>query len=417
MGILKRLFGRETKKVTFSQEFDAWFAHKVAKSGVSVTWDTALDVTTVLACVRAVADGVAQVPLHVMEKAKGGSGGVPAPDHPLYRVLFRKPNDWQTSFGMRETMIFHLMLTGDAFFYKIMVRGKVKGLIPIEPGHVSIVRNDDYSLTYTIKGANGASMTLPQSMIWHIRGPSWNTWLGMDATRRAREAIGLAIATETTQGELHANGLQMAGTYSTEQKIGPEDYKKIQAWIVSQVGGANKHKPFIIDSGFKWTPQTMTGVDSQHLETRKFQIEEICRAFKVFPQMVGHSDKTSTFASAEAFFDAHIKHTLLPWCERIEASIDNDLLGEDAISGGYFAKFNLNALQRGSIKDRSESYSKALGSGGSPAWMTQDEVRALEDLNPLGGDAAVLPKPTNVAPTAGNDNVLPKDTMNDDRAA
>ena len=128
--------------------------------------------------------------------------------------------------------------------------------------------------------------------------------------------------------------------------------------------------------------------------------------------MVGHSDKTATFASAEAFFDAHIKHTLLPWCERIEASIDNDLLGEDA-DKGYFAKFNLNALQRGAFKDRFEGYAKALGSGGSPAWMTQDEVRALEDLNPMGGEAMKLPKPTNVAPA--NDN-KPKDD-NNDRAA
>lgn len=396
MGIWSWLTRREAKKVTFSEEFDTWFASKVSKSGVSVTWDTALDVTTVLACVRAVADGVSQVPLRVMLGDESGNAS-PAQSHPLYKVLFRKPNDWQTSFSMRETMIFHLMLTGDAFFFKVLVRGKVKGLIPLEPGHVSIVRNDDYSLTYTVSGVNGQSMTVPQSLIWHIRGPSWNTWLGMDATKRAREAIGLAMATETTQGEMQANGLQMSGTYATEQKLDPEKYKQIQAWISAQVGGANKHKPFVLDSGFKWTPQSMTGVDAQHLETRKFQIEEICRAFKVFPQMVGHSDKTATFASAESFFDAHIKHTLLPWCERIEASINNDLLGDDA-DEGYFAKFNLNALQRGAFKDRFEGYAKALGSGGSPAWMTQDEVRALEDLNPMGGDATNLPKPTNVAP-------------------
>lgn len=403
MGIWSWLTRREAKKVTYSEEFDTWFSSKVSKSGVSVTWDTALDVTTVLACVRAVADGVSQVPLQIMMETEGGRGSIPAPDHPLYPVLFRKPNDWQTSFGMRETMIFHLMLTGDAFFFKILVRGKVKGLIPLEPGHVSIVRNDDYSLTYTITAANGQSMTVPQSMIWHIRGPSWNTWLGMDATKRAREAIGLSMASEATQSEMQANGLQMSGTYSTDAKLDPEKYKQIQAWIAAQVGGVNKHKPFIIDSGFKWTPQSMTGVDAQHLETRKFQIEEICRVFKVFPQMVGHSDKTATFASAEAFFDAHIKHTLLPWCERIEASINCDLLGEDA-EKGYCAKFDLWALERGATKDRSEYFTKALGAGGSPAWMTQDEVRAKEGLNPKGGDAADLPKPTNVAPAANAPN-------------
>jgi HK97 family phage portal protein len=402
MGIWARLFGREAKKVTYSAEFDSWFASKATKSGASVDWDTALDVTTVLACVRAVADGVAQVPLQIMKETDGGHGSVPAPEHPLYPVLFRKPNDWQTSFGMRETMIFHLMLTGNAFFLKVMVRGKVKGLLPLEPGNVSIIRNDDYSLTYHVTTVNGQSMTVPQELVWHVRGPSWNTWLGMDATRRAREAIGLAMATEATQGELHANGMQMSGVLSSDQKIDPEKYKQLQAWIAAQVGGANKHKPLVIDSGLEWSPRSMTGVDAQHLETRKHQIVEICSAFKVFPQMVGFSDKTSTFASAEAFFDAHIKHTLLPWWERIEASINCDLLGDD-FDNGYCAKFDSWALERGATKDRSEYFTKALGSGGSPAWMTQDEVRAKEGLNPMGGDASQLPKPTNVAP-AGGDN-------------
>ncbi|RUW55061.1 phage portal protein [Mesorhizobium sp. M1A.F.Ca.ET.072.01.1.1] len=406
MGIWARLFGREAKKVSYSSEFDTWFASRVSKAGTTVNWDTALDVTTVLACVRAVADGIAQVPLHVMRHTAEGNGSVVAPEHPLYQVLFRKPNDWQTSFGMRETMIFHLMLTGDAFFFKILVRGKVKGLIPLEPGNVSVVRNDDYSLTYTITGANGQTMVVPQQLVWHVRGPSWNTWLGMDATKRAREAIGLAMATETTQGELHANGMQMSGVLSTDQKIDPQKYIELQKWIAAQVGGANKHKPLVIDSGLNWMQRSMTGVDAQHLETRKFQIEEICRAFKVFPQMVGHSDKTATFASAEAFFDAHIKHTLLPWCERIEASIDCDLLGDDT-QEGYCAKFDLWALERGATKDRSEYFTKALGAGGTPAWMTQDEVRAKEGLNPKGGDAANLPKPTNVAPVGGDNGGKP----------
>ncbi|QWY83290.1 capsid portal protein [Rhizobium phage RHph_X2_25] len=406
MGIIDRLFGRkdEQKSVTFSPEWDTYFLGQTAKSGTLVTWDRALDVATVLACVRAVADGVAQVPLQIMKSTDDGRGSVPAPEHPLYPVLFRKPNDWQTSFGMRETMIFHLMLTGDAFFYKIMVRGKVKGLIPLEPGHVSIIRNDDYSLTYTFSGADGQSKTVPQELMWHIRGPSWNTWLGMDATKRAREAIGLAMATEATQSELHANGMQMSGVLSSEQKIDPDKYKQLQAWIAAQVGGSNKHKPLVIDSGLKWAARSMTGVDAQHLETRRFQIEQICSAFKVFPQMVGHSDKTSTFASAESFFDAHIKHTLLPWWERIEASINCDLLDKADTEAGYCAKFDSWALERGSTKDRSEYFVKALGAGGTPAWMTQDEVRVKEGLNPLGGRAAELPKPTNVAPSASEDN-------------
>ena len=417
MGIIDRLLGRkvEEKSASFDPVWLDFFGARQSKAGVPVSWERALDVSTVFACIRVIAEGVAQVPLRVMKELPGGKGSEPAVDHPLYRVLNSKPNQWQTSFALRETMIFHLALTGNAFFYKNIVRNRVKELIPIDPGCVTITRNNDYSLTYTVTGIDGRSMDFPQSLIWHIRGPSWDTWRGLDAVRQAREAIGLTIATENTQAEMHANGLQTSGTYSTDQKIDPEKYKQIQAWIAAQIGGSNRHKPFVIDSGFKWTQQSMSGVDAQHLETRKFQIEEICRAFRVLPPMVGHSGQAMTFASAEQIFLAHVIHTLMPWVVRIEQSIDNDLLDGDE-DEGFFAKFNMNSLMRGASADRATFYSKALGAGGSPAWMTQDEVRSEEDLNAKGGDAANLPKPTNVGGAGGT---KPPDsgqgTQNDDK--
>lgn len=416
MGIIDRLFGRkdEQKSVSFDPVWLDFFGARQSKAGVPVSWERALDVSTVFACIRVIAEGVAQVPLRVMKELPGGKGSEPAVDHPLYRVLNSKPNQWQTSFALRETMIFHLALTGNAFFYKNIVRNRVKELIPIDPGCVTITRNNDYSLTYTVTGIDGRSMDFPQSLIWHIRGPSWDTWRGLDSVRQAREAIGLTIATENTQAEMHANGLQTSGTYSTDQKIDPDKYKQIQAWIAAQIGGSNRHKPFVIDSGFKWTQQSMSGVDAQHLETRKFQIEEICRAFRVLPPMVGHSGQAMTFASAEQIFLAHVIHTLMPWVVRIEQSIDNDLLDGDE-DEGFFGKFNMNSLMRGASADRASFYSKALGAGNSPAWMTQDEVRAEEDLNAKGGDAANLPKPTNAAVASRKPPDDVQDTENDDK--
>lgn len=400
MGIWSWLTGREaeSKNVTFSKEWDNFFAMTNPKSGVPVNWKTALEVSVVFACIKVIANGVSQVPLRVMRELADGKGYVPATDHPLYRVLALKPNRWQTSYELRETLIIHLLLTGDAFFYKNMVRGRVKELIPIDPGCVAITRHNDYSLSYTISSPDGSTQELPQSLVWHVRGPSWDTWKGLDPVRLARETIGLTIATENTQAELHANGMQMSGTYSTDKTIGPEDYKKIQAWIAAQVSGPNRHKPFVIDAGFKWTPQTMTGVDSQHLETRKFQVEQICHAIGVFPPMIGHAGQAMTFASAEQVFQAHVVHTLSPIYERLEQSITVNLL-DGPEDDGFYAKFSYNALQKGAFKDRFEGYSKSLGSGGSPAWMTPNEIRALEDMNPIdGGDK--LPVPTNVAPAA-----------------
>lgn len=400
MGLWERITGRkaEQKSVTFDPAWESFYGSRLPKSGVQVNWQRSLDVSTVFACLRVIANGVSQVPLQVMKELPDGKGGTPALDHPLYKVLNLRPNKWMTAFEFLETMVFHVGLTGNFFAYKNIVRNQVKELIPIDPGCVSITRNNDYSITYTVTSLDGTSQQFPQSLIWHVKGPSWDTWRGMDAVQQAREAIGLAIATENTQGELHANGLQMAGTYSTEQKISPDDYVKIQKWIAAQVGGSNKHKPLIIDSGFKWTPQSMTGVDAQHLETRKYQVEQICQALGVFPQMIGHAGQAMTFASAEQVFLAHVVHTLGPWWRRIEESIDVNLL-DGSEDETFCAKFNANGLLKGAAKDRSEFYSKALGSGGSPAWMTPNEIRALEDMNPIdGGDE--LPKPTIVAPKA-----------------
>ena len=189
----------------------------------------------------------------------------------------------------------------------------------------------------------------------------------------------------------------MGGVYSVEGNLNPEQYEKMRAWLDKNFDGiANVGKSKLLDRSAKFYPSTMTGIDAQLLETRKHQIEEVCRFMRVMPIMVGYSDKTATYASAEQMFQAHVVHTLSPWYQRIEQSAECQLLTEKQVDEGYFAKFSAAGLMRGSHKDRAEFYAKALGSGGSPAWMTQDEVRSLEELNPMGGDAAMLPKPTNV---------------------
>ena len=144
---------------------------------------------------------------------------------------------------------------------------------------------------------------------------------------------------------------------------------------------------------------TYNNTDLQYIETRKFQVEEICRAFGVMPIMVGYSDKTATYASAEQMFIAHVVHTMGPWYVRIENSANMNLLSKSDRASGLYVKFIVNGLMRGAAKDRAEFYSKALGAGGGPAWLTQDEVRELEEYNPMGGNAGILREPSNVGKT------------------
>ena len=391
---LDRLLGRQNghKTSALMSLPDFLRSGSESKSGQVVSYKTALEVTTVLACVRVIADGLAQVPFEIRKHRPGG-GSDAATSHPLYLLLHRKPNSFQTSFEFRETVLFHMVLCGNAFVFMNKVRGQIRELIPIEPSRVKVDRNPDLSLRYTITQEDGSGLPLTSAEIWHLRGPSWNGWMGMEAIRLAREAIGLSLALESAHAHLHKNGVQPSGVYSVEGDLTEEQQKKLVKWLKKAQGG----DPMVLDMSAKWLTTQMTGVDSQHVETRKLQIEEVCRAFRVIPLMVGLSDKSATYASAEQMFIAHVVHCLAPWAERLEQSADNTLLGDDV---EHYTVLNLRGLIRGALKDQAEYYAKALGSGGSPAWMSQDEVRDELDLNPMGGPAALLREPSNVGAPA-----------------
>lgn len=369
-----------------------------SKAGPSVNLTNAFKVAAAFACLRVLSQGCAQVPFKLYREKRGGelTKIEPARDHPLYDLVTVKPNDWTTSFEFRERMVMHAGM-GNAYALKIVLNsGKIHDLILLNPARVEKVQAPDWTITYTVTGASGETKTFPANMIWHVPGPSWDGVLGLDVLQLAREALGLAIATEETHAKLHAKGVRSAGTYSVDSALGAEQYKQLKEWISREMAGAdNSGAPMILDRGAKWLPTAMTGLDAQHLETRKFQIEEVCRFFGVSPHKIYASDKTSTYASAEQFNIHHVVDTLSPWYARIEQSADAYLLTRKERESGLYFKFNAAGMLRGALKDEGEYLSRALGSGGAPAWMTQDEVRALKELNPMGGAAAALPITTN----------------------
>lgn len=379
--------------------FRSIYGSRMSKSGVTITLKEALRCATVFACARVIANGIAGVPLKLFQETAAGTK-LPARDHPLYRVLHRKPNPWQTSFEFRETLALHLVLAGRAYAYKVIVGGKVRELIPFEPGRVHVCLADDgITLTYKVTGKDGQIREFDAGLIWHLKGPSWCGWEGLDALDLAREAIGLAISAESSQATLHKGGVRPSGVYSVDGSLNPQQYKDLRKFLADNYAGESSGLPMIVDRNAKWLSTAMTGVDAQHLETRKHQVEEVCRSMGVMPIMVFSNDKTQAFASVEALFQAHVVHTMAPWWERIEQSIDCNVLTDDDDRAGIYAKFIGAGLLRGSMQARADYFAKALGAGGSQAWMTADEVRGLEELNPLGGDAALLPKPTNVPKT------------------
>lgn len=354
-----------------------------SKSGQAVTVANALKVATVLACVRVISEGVAQVPFKLLRR--DGRNKMEAYDHPLWDILHRKPNDVTTSFGLRETLVIHAALTGNGYaFISRGTGGRVLELINIEPGAVRVELPDKMGFRprYFITGRTGVSQEFPAETILHIQGPSWNGIVGLDSIRQAREAIGLAIATEEAHARLHSNGARPGGLLSVEGALQDEQYKKLRKWIEDNYqGGENAYRTMIMDRSAKFVPMAMSGVDTQHLETRRFQIEEICRVFRVMPIMVCSNDKSSTYAGAEQNFLAHVVHTLGPWFERIEQAIDCQLLTDAERRSGYYTKLEERGLLRGALKDTAEYLYKLAGIG----LITQNEGREMLDMNPIDG--------------------------------
>lgn len=384
--------GLRGAKMSSLDLFTEIYGGRATKSGQEVNWKTAFEVTAVYACSRVLANGVAQVPFKLM-KADGRNRNA-ATGHPLYEVLYRRPNGFQTAFQFRQQLMLHRVLCNNAYAFINRVQGRVVELLPLTPGMVTVEQLPDWTLRYKVRMPDNREVEIPAANIWHLRGPSWNGWFGMEAVKLAREAIGLAMATETSQAEMHKDGVRPSGLYSVDGVLTKEQYPELRKHIMTQATEEGKGL-MLLDRKATFTPTTMTGVDAQHLETRRFQVEEICRACGVMPIMIGQSDKAATYASAEQMFLAHVVHSLGPHYTDIEQSADVNLLTEKERADGYYTKFNANALMRGDAKSQAEYFAKALGAGGSPPWMTQDEVRELCELNPKGGKADELAEGTN----------------------
>lgn len=392
MSVLNKIF--ERKGADTLSLFRQLYGGRMSATGKTVNVGTALEVSTVYACCRAIGEGIAQVPLKLMQKAPDGKSRLPAEDHPLFSLLAFKPNRWQTSFEYREMIAWHAVLTGNAYSFINRFGGKIIELYPFEPGTVRVLF-DRGTLQYEVSAPDGSKQVFPSESIWHVRGPSWNGWHGLESVKLAREAIGLAMATEEAVGALHKNGVRPTGVYSVEGSLKDDQYKALSKWIDDRLAGAeNAGKPMIMDRAAKWISTTMTGIDAQTLESRRFQIEEICRFFRINPIMVGAESKNTTYASAEQMFLSHLVHTLAPWYQRLEQSLDSSLLTQRERDAGMYFNFIEEGLLRGSAESTKDVLLGYLNGGA----MTANEVRAALDLNPIADqDSEKLRIPANIA--------------------
>jgi HK97 family phage portal protein len=388
-------FARKSQTATLNEQvlaaLRAAFGGGPSRSGVSITWESALQCTTALCVTRVLSQGVAQLPLKIFQQ--DGRSKTEALDHPITRLVKRGPNGFQTWFEFVEFLMVNAVL-GKGGFALILrdSQQRVIELLPLPAPWVTVKRRNDWSVYYQIDlqvGSEGGyrRITVEDADILKILGPSLDGYRGLAAgLDLAREALGLALATEEQHARLHSNGLQTSGAWSVDGILAPEQYEQLSAAIEKHIGLAQAHRPLVLDRAAKFQAFSMTGVDAEHLATRAFQIEEICRALRCMPIMVGHNDKAATYASAEQMFLAHETHDLVPWGARVEQRVARSLLTMDELEGGLYPKIMFQARLRGDPASRAAFYQRGITDG----WLTRNEVRAFEDMNPIDGLDEIL---------------------------
>lgn len=360
------------------------------RAGVSLNTQTALGVATVLACCRVIAEGLGALPCQLRQRTEEGSSEVT--NHPAAWIL-DTPNDWMTWQEFVETLTLHAVLIGNGFaLIQRGVQGQVLALLPLRPEWVRYRQLTDWSIEYRVTWPDGSQRIVPFADMFHLRGPSWDAVAGLEIVRLAREAIGLAAAIEWTQAQHFGKGGQPGGILTTDAKVTEDQAKEWKERWRKANGGDENGGIAVLGNGARFQAVTFDFVSAQTLDARRMQVEEICRVFRVFPQMIGAGDKTSTYASAESFFTAHVVHTLTPWAVRWEQTLRRDLLTERQ-RGTMFFKMVLQAMLRGDMRSRSAFYHFAIADG----WMVRNEARQLEDLNKLPGLDVPL-QPTNMQP-------------------
>ena len=394
MGFLSGLFrSRDAPRNSTSGSAYRFFMGN-STSGKRVNERSAMQMTAVYSCVRILSEAVAGLPLHLYQYTDKSSKEK-AIDNPLYFLLHDEPNTEMTSFVFRETLMTHLLLWGNAYSQIIRNgKGEVVGLYPLMPDRMTVNRDEKGRLYYEYMVSSDDAKTLKDGTVrlspydvLHIPGLGFDGLVGYSPIAMAKNAIGLAIAAEEYGSKFYANGATPSGILEYPGTVKEPD-KVRESWNAGFGGSSNAHKIAVLEEGMKYTPISISPNEAQFLETRKFQINEIARIFRVPPHMVGDLEKSS-FSNIEQQSLEFVKYTLEPWLVRWEQAMQRSLIPQDDKSK-YFIKFNVDGLLRGDYQSRMQGYATARQNG----WMSANDIRELENLDRIpaedGGDLYLI---------------------------
>lgn len=394
MGIFSGLFKSRDKPQNSMAGSAYRFYMGGTTSGKAVTERSAMQMTAVYSCVRILAEAIAGLPIHLY-KYKPDGGKEKAIDHPLYLLLHDEPNPEMSSFVFRETLMTHLLLWGNAYAQVIRNgRNEVVALYPLMPNKMTVDRDEHGHLYYEYQRSNdeaptmkGSTVILKPTDVLHIPGLGFDGLVGYSPIAMAKNAIGMAIACEEYGAKFFANGAAPGGVLEHPGTI--KDPQRVrESWQSTFGGSGNSNKIAVLEEGMKYTPIGISPEQAQFLETRKFQINEIARIFRVPPHMVGDLEKSS-FSNIEQQSLEFVKYTLDPWVIRWEQSIQRTLLTPEE-KKSYYVKFNVEGLLRGDYQSRMNGYAIGRQNG----WMSANDIRELENLDRIpaadGGDLYLI---------------------------
>lgn len=396
MGIFERLGLKrqrgEPKNKYEGNDFSLLFGRTT--SGKTVNERTALQTTAVYACVRILSETIASLPLHVYRYTEGGKAK--DTEHVLYTLLHDEPNPDMTSFVFRETLMSHLLIWGNAYSQILRDRsGQVIGLYPLLPDQMSVHRSEKGKLYYVYNRyeednpnfQEKGSIVLSQEEVLHIPGLGFDGLIGYSPIALAKNAVGMTLACEEYGASFFGNGANPGGVLE-HPGILKDPGKVRDSWNAVYQGTRNAHKVAVLEEGMSYKQIGIPPEEAQFLETRKFQINEIARLFRIPPHMVGDLEKSS-FSNIEQQSLEFVKYTLDPWVVRFEQALKKSLLLPEE-KKTHFIKFNVDGLLRGDYQSRMNGYAIGRQNG----WLSTNDIRKLEELNPIppeeGGDLYLI---------------------------
>lgn len=395
MGVTSRLMEQRSQITTLKDPAKwlvDWFGGSMSATGVQVTPASSRRVTAVWAAIKLISEDLASLPIFVYKRRPDGKGRDKQLQNPLHRLLHDQPNPWQTSLEWREMMQGHALLRGNAFseiFYD--GRGGIKSLLPRHPDRMRVydISQDgigEQPLVYEYQPATGPRRFLFMDEVFHLKGLSDDGLVGMSPISECREALGLTIGTEDYAARYFGNYANPGGVLSHPKTLSKEARERLKtAWDQKHTGIENAHKVAVLEEGLTWSAIGVKPQDSQLLESRKFQVTEIARLFRIPPHKIGDLER-ATFTNIEQQSIDYVVSTLRPWLVRWEQRLGVSLLTQKERADGLFIEFNVDGLLRGDISSRYQAYS----TGRQWGWLSANDVRSMENMNPRedpGGDA------------------------------